>query len=1011
MMVAARTARGNVQGGLCLFMPESLTMRQVNAAFLRQSQDDSWTDYRATARSSGGCTWSDVVITASNEAQADAYRAQIERRLERGWLPAQTSYSVIPDPEGRRVGSGGATLNLLRILRARSGGGSFADRRVLAIHSGGDSQRVPQYSALGKLFSPAPRLLPDGRGSSLFDELMIALSGVPARVPGGMLTLCGDVLLLFSPLQIDLEWSRAACLTVGVPAEAGERHGVFLGDDRGFVRAFMHKQPLEALRESGAVRGDNRVFLDTGAVWLDSSLMDRLADLVEDDESANRFVSESARLSFYGDFLYPMAGESTMDSYLAQDAEGRRTDALMDCRRALWDALRGNPLKMICLSPARFVHFGTTKELRALMICAQDDCGALGWRRRTLCAGEWAGAGMRSLAEPGARIGAVGYLECARIGADAVIGGGAVVSHVEWTRGAIPPDAAVHGLPLRDGRFVIRLYGVTDNPKSPWRQSLLGVLPEQDIDDSTALWDAPLYAPGSTPLEAADHARLLLRLLSDPTDEATLRRWRSLERLSLRESFEKADVRRILDYEDALEDAIRVECMLDALRSGETYESAASHIAREGRGRERQIKTLAETADSFGYPLAMRVNHSLYHMTGDVSFEDRCYDTINRHMFAASAGGLEGAAAVRMIADEAQVELPARVNFGGGWSDTPPYCLMEGGTVVNAAILLDGKRPLKAWARRVDRPIVRLETVDPHAANARDSLRFHEYDRLDDLSRDIDPREQFALGRAILIAMGIIKRGETGSIPAGRWGGGLLVGISSGLPRGSGLGGSSILASAAIRAVSRLFGLPDGDMSVLERTLLAEQVMATGGGWQDQAGALFPGIKLITSCEGAPQRLNVRPVLVSTETRDDINQRLSLIYTGQRRLARNILRDIVGKVIDADRESLKILSRIQRLAALMAFELERGNVRGFARLLNRHWTLSKVLDPGSTNRCIDLMESVCADLIDGLMICGAGGGGFLAVIRRRGVSERDLAARLDMYFQESGVSVWKCELA
>ncbi|MDR2656548.1 MAG: bifunctional fucokinase/L-fucose-1-P-guanylyltransferase [Oscillospiraceae bacterium] len=992
---------------------ETLTMQQVNTAFLRQSLDDSWSDFRSIAQRAEKDTWSDVVITASNEAQADAYRAQIDRRKSRGWLPAQTRFSVIADPDGKRVGSGGATLHLLKILRRQDGGSPFSKRRVLVVHSGGDSQRVPQYSALGKLFSPVPRLLPDGRGSSLFDELMIALAGVPARVPGGMLTLCGDVLLLFSPLQIDLEWSRAACLTVGVPAEMGERHGVFLGDERGFVKAFMHKQPLSSLRECGAVHGDDRVFLDTGAVWLDASLLERLADLVEDDESAARFINEETRLSFYGDFLYPLATDSTLESYLAQDAEYRLTDALLDCRRALWNTLRDTPLRMICLSPAKFIHFGTTKELRRLMLDAQTEYGALGWRRCVLCTGEReSSAGVRSLTEPGASIGGGVYMECARVGTKAVIGDGAALSHIDWTTGEIPADTAMHGLPLRGGRYVIRVYGVADNPKSSWRSSVLGNLRDIGADGSVTLWDAPLYAPGANQSEAADNARLLLRLLVDPTDADARAQWTRSARLSLRESFEMADVKRILADEDALEDAIRVERMLDALRCGSTYNLAVSQISRGGPERLRQIRMLAAIARGGApYPLAMRLNHALYHITHDASFEDRCYDTINRYMFEASAKGLERASIMRMIKREADVTLPARINFGGGWSDTPPYCLMEGGTVLNAAALLGGKRPLRAWARRLDRPIIRLETFDPHAANAEDSVRYHEFDRLDALGRDIDPREQFALGRAILIAAGVIQRGATGLVPVERWGGGLQVGVSSDLPRGSGMGGSSILAAAAIRAVSQLFGLPDDDMSVLERTLLAEQAMATGGGWQDQAGALFPGIKLITSCGGAPQRLHVQPVRLAEAARDELNQRLSLIYTGQRRLARNILRDIAGKVIDADRDSLKILSKIQRLASLMGFELERGNIKGFARLLSRHWELSKALDPGSTNRCIDLLERVCADLIDGAMICGAGGGGFFMVIRKEGVDERTLAARLDVYFQESGVTVWDSCLA
>mgnify|MGYP000004791123 CR=1 FL=1 len=60
----------------------------------------------------------------------------------------------------------------------------------------------------------------------------------------------------------------------------------------------------------------------------------------------------------------------------------------------------------------------------------------------------------------------------------------------------------------------------------------------------------------------------------------------------------------------------------------------------------------------------------------------------------------------------------------------------------------------------------------------------------------------------------------------------------------------------------------------------------------------------------------------------------------------------------------------------MRFELEKGNVDGFAQLLNQHWELSRRLDGGCTNTCIDMIFSSVEDLIDGKMICGAGGGGF-----------------------------------
>ena len=75
-------------------------------------------------------------------------------------------------------------LEVLKYLHEKEE--TFEGLRVLVIHSGGDSKRVPQYSALGKLFSPVPHELPNGRNSILFDEFMISMSSVPSRIREGM---------------------------------------------------------------------------------------------------------------------------------------------------------------------------------------------------------------------------------------------------------------------------------------------------------------------------------------------------------------------------------------------------------------------------------------------------------------------------------------------------------------------------------------------------------------------------------------------------------------------------------------------------------------------------------------------------------------------------------------------------------------------------------------------------------------------------------------------------------
>lgn len=170
--------------------------------------------------------------------------------------------------------------------------------------------------------------------------------------------------------------------------------------------------------------------------------------------------------------------------------------------------------------------------------------------------------------------------------------------------------------------------------------------------------------------------------------------------------------------------------------------------------------------------------------------------------------------------------------------------------------------------------------------------------------------------------------------------------------------------------------------------------MSTGGGWQDQMGGLIGGIKMITTRPGLEQALKIDHVVVPEKTLKELQERFVLIYTGQRRLARNLLRDVVGGYINGRQETVDALHKMKETAVLMKFELEQRSIDGFAKLLNKHWELSKQLDTGSTNTCIDQIF-----------------GGFLQGILKRGISRDDLSGRLKEVFGDSGVDVWECEFA
>ncbi len=956
--------------------------------FLQQSYEDCTRQYMELLEKQKMPLWDYVILTASNESQAQSYRMQIEYRLDHGMLPKSIHYAVLPDPDGKRVGSGGATLNVLRYIYQDAG--SFDDKRILVIHSGGDSKRVPQYSACGKLFSPVPRLLPNGRRSTLFDEFMISMCGVAARISTGMLVCSGDVLLLFNPLQIDFYGSGAAALSIKEPAETGRNHGVYRVDNQGNVGGFLHKKTVDQLHELQAADENGNVDIDTGAVIMDTDLLKALYKLVDTPEQFDAYVNENTRLSFYADFLYPLASQSTLDQYYKETPEGDFTSELHECRTKLWEVLHPFHMKLIRMSPAAFIHFGTTKELRHLMTEGMEQFVYLGWNSfvntnsTSILIGYASG---NSYISKHAKIGKGTYVEDSYVHHGTVIGTNCVVSGVTLAGQTIPDGAVIHGLKLGEEQFVARMYGVNDNPKEC---SLFG------RKLSEPLWTAKIYPICRTMREAVD-ATLKAYEQGFPIKDSLV---------SLKDSFNMADVTAILPWQDKLNDKVRVESLLEAIDDKTDLKQA--FISCGGNISPRVERLLLKEADRLDSRNLEQFSRKIriYYMLSLVkeTYMDNCFDTIGKAVLDTAVAGLECSRETKLSKEESIVRLPVRVNWGGGWSDTPPYCMEHGGTVLNAAVLLDGNYPIEAIARRIEGNRIVLASADSGAEQ-----EFTDIKQLQDSSNPYDP---FALHKAALIACGLIPYSENRSIEeiTNQLGSGLYLSTRViNIPRGSGLGTSSILAGACVKALYEITGRKLEDDELYNRVLCMEQIMSTGGGWQDQVGGLAPGIKMVTSHAEVRQQISCMPCVVSEQTMKELDERFCLIYSGQRRLARNLLRDVVGRYVGGNPDAVEVLYEIQRSAVLMRFELEKGDVDAFARLLNEHWELSKRLDSGCTNVCIDMIFKAVEDLIDAKMICGAGGGGFLQVVLKKGITAKQLQERLHDVFQDSGVSVWQCQ--
>lgn len=327
------------------------------------------------------------------------------------------------------------------------------------------------------------------------------------------------------------------------------------------------------------------------------------------------------------------------------------------------------------------------------------------------------------------------------------------------------------------------------------------------------------------------------------------------------------------------------------------------------------------------------------------------------------------------------VEKPLRIDLAGGWSDTPPICNEKGGAVLNVAVKLNGVAPVKAFVERIDAKEVRVESVDLRKKGV--------YKTQAEIAKHSDPHDWGCLIKSALTVVGY-KLEE----------GGLNIRISADVPKGSGMGTSSILGATLVEALGLALGRKYDWREISELTLKLEKEMHTGGGWQDQVGGLLPGVKLIVSRPGKEQKLRVK-TLSDEETAalsDFFDERALLYFTGQKRMARNVLRGVLN-FYKQNPEGIAeaIVDRLKRDAAKAFDAIKARDWETLCATLNGYWLSKKALDPGSTNPEIESIIARIAPWTSAVTLCGAGGGGFMLIIADSKTSKTKLKKVLEHY--------------
>ena len=199
-----------------------------------------------------------------------------------------------------------------------------------------------------------------------------------------------------------------------------------------------------------------------------------------------------------------------------------------------------------------------------------------------------------------------------------------------------------------------------------------------------------------------------------------------------------------------------------------------------------------------------------------------------------------------------------------------------------------------------------------------------------------------------------------------------------------------------LRALGEVQGSPQDDAELSRQTLELEQLMTTGGGWQDQMGAIAPGVKLVSTEPGAEQRPRVDVLPLAPQDRATLEAHLVVAYTGHHRLARNILREVVMRYLGRDPLAMQALYQLRAVAGQLARAITALDLERFGMLVNQAWLLNKTLDPQTSYPAVERLFSALAPHVYGAKLVGAGGGEFLVAVTRRpdgGELVADLMAR------------------
>lgn len=337
-----------------------------------------------------------------------------------------------------------------------------------------------------------------------------------------------------------------------------------------------------------------------------------------------------------------------------------------------------------------------------------------------------------------------------------------------------------------------------------------------------------------------------------------------------------------------------------------------------------------------------------------------------------------------------RARAPLRLGLAGGGTDVSPYCDTHGGYVLNASI----DRYAYAVIKTLDEPVVRFLAADQQVVIETAVCEQLAISGKLDMHKAVYNHmvRHFNQGRPIALELSTFCDA----------------------PVGSGLGSSSTLVVAMIRAFVELLNLPLDDYAIAHLAFKIERVdCGLQGGRQDQYSATFGGFNFMEFY--ADDRAIINSLRIKNWIVCELEASLVLYFTGVSRESARIIADQSSNVKSGATDALEAMHGIKREALVMKECLLRGDFSGVVDSMRQGWESKKRSAKTVSNPQIDeIYEVACRSGALAGKVSGAGGGGFMWFFvpteRRMDVIRtlNDFGGQVsNCHFTKNGTQAWR----